>query len=1034
MNSKTHSAIQAALLTTATWSLCALPGVARGAAQDVETQGPIAESWTQHWSLPVGKQEQGRAVVDDGVHAWSTGTSFVTTFSQGQAPVRCLRLSDGVERWTTLVDQDTYTESLDQLQLAPDAAVVYGAGESRSILTNETATLFCALNGSSGEVLWIQRWDAPYGDVDDVRDLAIAPDGQTLYATGRSSSSSFGGALFVVALDAASGDVLWSVIDKPTTANTHSAHGEGVAIAPDGSRVYVGGAWHLQGSSVDLDVHARAHDAQSGALLWSTTLDTSSLDISGKRAVHLDAQGARLYLGARHLQGATAFALDASNGQLDWSLDLGNDTKDFASSADGSVVWALSDANGAGTGDVRLSRIDAASGGLVWSQTFDAPGFDDRAQQLELGPGELALYGRLHSAAPGAQERWLVLWEAASGAEQLRAPVGSGAEPQLAAMSVAPNGSPVTFAGTTPSGGGDDDLWTLALDAAAAGAPLWDDRWGVEGAGPNQILDARFAAEDGGLLAAGFAGQSSSTGQPRALLYAQAPGGGEPLWVFHADGALPSRFTSLGTSPEGALVYAAGALGEELWLQAREQQTGVLVWEQTWSALGPALAQRLSVAPDGSRLYVAGQLQNPSGYQDVFALALDATSGNPLWADAGGGVLWNDSAVDLLSDDERVYLLRTRNSAATGEDTEVVAYQAATGAVQWSDRYDTPNASGFPVHDRATGLALAPDGARLFVLNAQIETLFGQGVGARLRALAPGTGGALWSAFSNVFSGTYVRLTRPLVAPDGARVYVGATDVDFFGPPFEYALAFEAQNGLLAWWSQSAALEAAAEEQRLAIDPSGSELVHLTVIDRTSDTDFNQELHVTGYAAADGAPRFDAFGAVDVEAERADALAWSADGRSVLFAGSAIGAEGEPQLRSTQLTLDNFVADVESVSLASGGTQTLEILAGLPHAGEHVLVLGSATGTTPGIPLGAGLVLPLTFDAYTSLFFLDVNATPVEGAFGLLDAAGRATARVVAPPGSDPSLVGGVLYHAYVSLFFGTPTTVSQPLPLLLLP
>ena len=117
--------------------------------------------------------------------------------------------------------------------------------------------------------------------------------------------------------------------------------------------------------------------------------------------------------------------------------------------------------------------------------------------------------------------------------------------------------------------------------------------------------------------------------------------------------------------------------------------------------------------------------------------------------------------------------------------------------------------------------------------------------------------------------------------------------------------------------------------------------------------------------------------------------------------------------------LDALCANPASLSLSAGGTQQFELGAGLPHAGQLHLLLGSASGTAPGLPLGSEL-LPLAIDAYTLLTAQSPAASPLANSVGLLDAAGEASASFSLPAGAPAQLAGLVLHHAYVVVDPGT--------------
>ena len=128
-------------------------------------------------------------------------------------------------------------------------------------------------------------------------------------------------------------------------------------------------------------------------------------------------------------------------------------------------------------------------------------------------------------------------------------------------------------------------------------------------------------------------------------------------------------------------------------------------------------------------------------------------------------------------------------------------------------------------------------------------------------------------------------------------------------------------------------------------------------------------------------------------------------------------------------------ASPQIIALSDGGEQTLELVAGPQVANQPYLVLGAASA--PIQPLASEGVgsLPLVFDAYTTLSLQLANQSPFIGTFGLLDTAGHATASIVIPAASDPSLAGTILTHAYLVLapgFGGVDGVASDPATLCL--
>ena len=106
----------------------------------------------------------------------------------------------------------------------------------------------------------------------------------------------------------------------------------------------------------------------------------------------------------------------------------------------------------------------------------------------------------------------------------------------------------------------------------------------------------------------------------------------------------------------------------------------------------------------------------------------------------------------------------------------------------------------------------------------------------------------------------------------------------------------------------------------------------------------------------------------------------------------------------------------QALDITDGGLQHLLLDAGPAHAGENYFILGSITGTTPGIPVD-GLLLPLNFDGYLQITLNQPNGAFLPQSLAPLDADGRAQALFVAGPGALPLATAGLtVHHAFVTL------------------
>jgi hypothetical protein len=104
---------------------------------------------------------------------------------------------------------------------------------------------------------------------------------------------------------------------------------------------------------------------------------------------------------------------------------------------------------------------------------------------------------------------------------------------------------------------------------------------------------------------------------------------------------------------------------------------------------------------------------------------------------------------------------------------------------------------------------------------------------------------------------------------------------------------------------------------------------------------------------------------------------------------------------------------VSQVSVSAGGSQPLSIWTGKDNAFLAYFVLGSLSGTTPGIPVG-GEVMPLNYDSYTSFTLTNPNSPILTGSFAGLDMFGAGIASFNVPPASSPAYVGLTVHHAFV--------------------
>lgn len=115
---------------------------------------------------------------------------------------------------------------------------------------------------------------------------------------------------------------------------------------------------------------------------------------------------------------------------------------------------------------------------------------------------------------------------------------------------------------------------------------------------------------------------------------------------------------------------------------------------------------------------------------------------------------------------------------------------------------------------------------------------------------------------------------------------------------------------------------------------------------------------------------------------------------------------------SLQVTVQAMRLSQPVVSATSGQRVTMTIAAGPANAGRMYVVLGSTHGTSPGLTLPGGMVLPVAPDRYTQYTQHFPNSPILSNSFGTLDVNGRAT--VTFHP--NGRFAGQTVHHAFYLL------------------
>lgn len=236
-----------------------------------------------------------------------------------------------------------------------------------------------------------------------IHGLAVSPDGRTVYATGHTfTAANTDGHMVVVALDAATGAVLW---ERHPVADSGKALG--LAVSADGAQLAVTG-YSLSTSAAPWRMTTTVLDAGTGATEWVRVwADAAATGLRVLAAPQpAGSGGAAFYVagnkivGSDHLGGDLVTMAFSATGEQLWSGTRSRGDKiqnwgpgDFVITPDGTRLVYQSLLIGWETWDTQVVAIDAATGQEVWNKIYTS-GFQpsQTGQSLAMDPGGDRVY------------------------------------------------------------------------------------------------------------------------------------------------------------------------------------------------------------------------------------------------------------------------------------------------------------------------------------------------------------------------------------------------------------------------------------------------------------------------------------------------------------------------------------------------------------------------------------------------------------------------------------------------------------------
>jgi DNA-binding beta-propeller fold protein YncE len=336
-----------------------------------------------------------------------------------------------------------------------------------------------AYDVASGAKVWAKRYDGPGNGDDIASDLALSPDGATVYITGQSPGKGTMDDYATVAYDAATGAKVWlSRFNGP-------GNGQDVALrlAASADGVFVTGYSPGPGT---FDYLTICYDAVTGAQVWAMKYNGPGNSYDYPNAVGVSPDGTRVFvtgpsLGIRANYASVAY--DAATGAKLWvRRHPGANAVGLAVSPDGSTVYVT----GYGyEGDARLDdyvtlAYDTATGATAWVRRYNGPPSSyDLAGSIFVSPDGARVYVTGESGGTGTDYDYAtVAYDAVSGHQAWVARYDGPVSGEDAGtfVTVSPDGSEVYVTGQSTGNGTGLDYATLAYDAVD-GDKMWVRRY-----------------------------------------------------------------------------------------------------------------------------------------------------------------------------------------------------------------------------------------------------------------------------------------------------------------------------------------------------------------------------------------------------------------------------------------------------------------------------------------------------------------------------------------------------------------------------
>ena len=512
-------------------------------------------------------------------------SAFFTDSNTGTAMGKngtILRTIDGSATWTvqssgtriTLTDV-TFSNANAGTAMGENGTILRttNGGATWTISTCEMAKTLRAYQGNPIE-LWVSRYNGPANGSDDAVGVAVSPDGSRVFVTGVSGGIGTADDWATVAYDTTTGKQLW-VTRLNGPANGDDAPQAAPVVSPDGSRIYVTGSMGVGG--INVAMRTVAYDAADGSEIWAASYQGPASMSDSPTALALSPDGSKLFV-----TGWSEYPSPVFSKYVTIAYDA----------SDGSRLW-VSEYHGPGTGDEAYAVAISPSG----SRLFVTGG--------SIGVGTHVDFGTVAYNSDDGSELWVARYNGPGNYQDTGRALGVNAD-----------GSRVFVTGESASGATENsfDYATVAYDAND-GSQVWVSRYN----GPVNDIDlAKKLAVAGNRVF--VTGSSTGLAQPLRdfATVAYSTTDGSELWVARYQGADTQSFwdstpRALGVNADGSRVFVTGpspGIGTDLdyVTVAYGSSDGEGQWIARYDDPAHAADTASGLAVYGSDVYVTGSI------------------------------------------------------------------------------------------------------------------------------------------------------------------------------------------------------------------------------------------------------------------------------------------------------------------------------------------------------------------------------------------------------------------------------------------